>query len=187
MRHLIFITLVALLVPACVSEDAGPIYLETEYQVRCVRCEPRAPDNPIRKIEYLSGENGFDITCQVTERGGNKVVTMEADFSDAEAESRNYSLRLRLVSLDKSDPGPDCQVTVREGSNTYEGGCTAGEPDEEHPCKISLSRDGDDAIAGSIMCEEISNKANKGTKRHVVAPLSTDEAAEFKIYNCTDL
>ena len=111
---------------------------------------------------------------------------MEARFVDPDAESRNFALRIRDLGLDDKDPGDACEVTVSEGNNTYEGKCTREDPDAEHPCKVMVNRE-DSRLLGSVFCQNIPNRSNQSSMRHVVAPLETEAPAQFELHNCDGL
>ena len=77
-------------------------------------------------------------------------------------------------------------MRVEEGSNTYEGDCTKGDPDEDAPCSVEFKQDGD-VINGSVLCEDIPNRNMAMTKRHLVAPGASDEPARFELHGCTGI
>lgn len=167
----------ALLVAGCTSTEDAPVYMETRYQVRCMGCVPFSPDDPVRTIETLDGETGVEIECAVD--GRNRL-----SFS---ARSEEYYFALNNAELaDESFPGDSCRVRVREGGNTYEGACTTGEPNEDTPCRVDLTVEGDTAT-GSILCERIPNRANPTQTRFVVAPGARDMPAEFTVNGCKGL
>jgi hypothetical protein len=188
-RWLHFITIALLLASAaagCTEDDPAPLFMDIRYQVRCVECEPRAPDDPVRDVQLLDGEMGFTIECFANTRDGDRLLSFSTVFINPDAASENYSIEVEQVNLDKSDPGSDCLVSVREGSNTYAGDCTKDDPTEDEPCSVSFDIE-DDIVNGTIFCADIPNRNMAMTRRHVVAPGTQDEPAEFELHGCTGL
>jgi hypothetical protein len=184
MRLLVLALALVPCVLACTSEDPAPLFVDTDYQVRCVDCEPQAADDPARHVEAIDGERNFSIECSVHARGDDQVMTFSAAYRDPERESRNYSFSVIQANLD-GDPGSSCRVSVSEGANTYEGPCTAGEPSAEKPCSVELESE-HGVITGTVRCENIPNRNADTVKRHVVAPGSRDPV-ELHIEGCTGL
>jgi hypothetical protein len=170
----------------CTEEDPAPLYIDVRYQVRCIDCEPRAPDDPVRDVELLDGELGFTVECSVVQRGDDQLLNFRAAYIDDDRPSSNFSLRMEQVTLDDNDPGPDCRVTVAEGANSYRGECTTEEPDGAAPCQIDL-RVEEKIVFGEVFCDGVPNRTNAMTARHLVAPGTEDEPAEFELHGCTGL
>lgn len=190
MRPSPFLALAALchaacLLAGCAEEDPAPLYVQTEYQVRCLGCQPQAVDDRARVVQALDGENGFTIECSTNDRGGDRLVTFSAIYTDPEQESRSHSISIAQAALDGDDPGSSCTVTVTEGANTYEGRCTGDDPTEERPCRVELSAEGG-VVSGTVLCEGIANRSAAMVTRHVVAP-GTEEAVEFEVHGCLGL
>jgi hypothetical protein len=176
MRRLLALSLMAVPVLfACSEEDPAPQFIELDYQIRCLDCQPASMDEVPHKIDAVAGDSDVAVSCHTT---GSKP---ELTFS---LQGASYMFRIRAASLAGKDPGDGCVVTVKEGSNTYEGGCTAGDPTEDQPCQVQLKQD-DDVITGSVLCRNIPNALTPTVRRNIVAP-STSKAAEFEIHNCTE-
>jgi hypothetical protein len=185
MRRLFVLAIAAASALACTEEDPPPLYVDVDYQVRCIDCEPRAADDAARDIRAIDGELGFSVECSVTERGGDRLLTFRAIYTDAERASRSYGISLVQANVEGGDPGGSCLVVVTEGSNTYEGDCSADEPDEESPCQVELEAE-DGIVVGSILCEGVPNKNSSMSTRHVVDPNSEDPA-KFEVHGCRNL
>lgn len=181
--RLISLTLLTglLVASACTNTDPHPVYIEMEYQVRCVRCEPLAPNDPPRRVRALPGDDGMDIRCSIEEISGDQRLTMSAVYLDPEDDSRNYAFQISQLNME-GGPGGSCQVKVIEGANTYEGGCTDDAPTASAPCRIEHTTE-DNVIRGTLLCENISN-ANVNTARHLTQPGSDTEAFEWEVWNC---
>ncbi|MDD9933515.1 MAG: hypothetical protein OXT09_07930 [Myxococcales bacterium] len=189
MHRWLFLSLIAALVgtvAGCTEEDPAPLFMDIRYQVRCVDCEPRAPDDPVRDVELLDGEQGYTIMCRANTRDGDRLLTFSTTFINPDMESENFSISVLQVNLDDDDPGSDCSVQVKEGSNTYEGDCTSGDPTVEEPCSVDFSVDGD-VVTGEIFCADVPNRNMAMTKRHLVAPGEEEEGAQFELHGCTGL
>jgi hypothetical protein len=169
---------------ACAEQDPPPLYVDVDYQVRCIECDPRAPDDAARRVRALDAEAGFTVECRVEESRGDRLLTFSVRYEDKADDSNSYGLSLVQANLDAADPGGSCRVTVFEGSNTYEGHCSA-ELAAGVTCQVELGAEAG-IVTGSILCREVENKNAPGYKRHVVAPSSTDPA-EFKVHGCVGL
>jgi len=185
MRRLFVLAIIAVTALACSEENPPPLYVDVNYQVRCIDCEPRAADDSPRDVRAIDGESGFDVACSITERGGDRLLTFSAIYMDAERPSRSYGLSLVQANLDGGDPGGSCLVVVSEGNNTYEGGCTAEDPDDEDPCQVELEAE-DGIVTGTILCAEVPNKNSSMITRHLVDP-NTEDPAEFEVHGCRNL
>ena len=185
-RGLLTVLCVTWLLGGCTSQDSSPVFLDMEYQVRCITCEPRSPDNEKRSIMLLDGEEGHSVRCRIGERSGDRFLTFSMTFIDEVTESKNYGLDIFEANIDDNDPGNTCEVTVREGNNTYKGECTGSEPDEDATCQLEFAPEGD-ILRGSVLCLEMTNQVNNTTFRRVVKPGKKDEAADFEIHGCSGL
>jgi hypothetical protein len=185
MRRLLAFAAVAACTIACADEDPPPLYVETDYQVRCIDCEPRAADDVVRHVRALDGQDGFRVECTVTEREGDRLLTFSAVYTDPERPNRSYSFGVVQANIDAADPGGSCRVTVSEGNNSYEGDCTADSPNDEEPCELQLELE-DEIVIGSVLCENVPNKNTAMITRHLVEP-NGDEPAEFEVHGCRGL
>ena len=170
----------------CTDPDPAPLFMDIRYQVRCIECEPRAPDDPVRDIQLLDGEQGYTVACNANTVDGDRVLTFSTSFSNPDRESENFAISVKQVNIDKSNPGSACAVRVEEGSNTYEGDCTKDDPTADAPCSVAFEQDGD-VIKGSVLCEDIPNRNMAMTKRHLVEPGTTDQPARFELHGCTGI
>src|SRR5689334_9073826 len=120
----------------CTEEDPAALFLDFNYQVRCLDCEPRSNDDPARDVHAVDGEDELTINCSVVDRGGDRLVSISVEHTDDRTGTVDYSLSIDQANLDSKDPGNGCRVHVKEGPNVYEGNCTGGDPNEETPCMI---------------------------------------------------
>ena len=185
MRRLLALAIAATFAVACTEEDPPPLYVDVDYQVRCVECEPIAPDDAVRRVQALDGEEGFTVDCSVARRSGDRLLSFSASFVDPGASRNNFSIGLSQVNLDRADPGGSCSVSVSEGDNSYEGKCTAGDPTSEEPCQVELEAE-DGIVMGSVLCEHMPNRNAAMITRHLVAP-SSESAARFEVHGCRGL
>ncbi|MFI5308609.1 MAG: hypothetical protein ACHQ53_14715 [Polyangiales bacterium] len=183
-RSLLLILCCAPVAVSCVTNDPAPLYADINYQVRCIDCEPRAVDDSAHHIAALNGENGFDVSCTVQQSGG-RLVSFNAALIDAKHPTSSYGFEILQANVDKKDPGAGCRVLVTEGSNTYEGRCTSGDPTTGAPCQVII-KDDKGVATGSVLCDAIPNRNDSTVTRHVVLPGSTD-AAKFAIHGCPGL
>ena len=185
MRRSIALALAAASLLACTEQDPPPLFIDVDYQVRCIDCQPLAPDDAIRRVTVLDGESGFRVQCSVFRRGGDRRLSFSARYTDEESANANYSFGLDQANLDSANPGSGCLVVVSEGNNTYEGKCTGGDPDADAPCRVELEEE-DGIVMGSVLCEAIPNKNTGMFTRHVVAP-NSQSAARFEVHGCRGL
>jgi hypothetical protein len=168
---------------ACVNEDPAPVVVEIDYQVRCLSCEPRAPDEPPHDIHAVLGRMGFRVSCTRDQFGDARVLSFAADTNERQVNgSEGFSVAIRQA-VPGPDPGPTCRVNAREGVNKYEGRCGADEPTDEVPCQVTMDVD-DGVLVGTLLCRNISDEG--GAQRSIVASES-DEPAEFKVHGCPGL
>jgi hypothetical protein len=180
MRRLLVLSLMALpVLLACSEEDPAPQFIEVGYQIRCLDCQPASTDDTPHKVSAVAGDSDILVACHVD--GSKPRVTFSVM---GESGGDAFAFRVKDVSLTGKEPGDACVVTVKEGSNTYEGNCTAGAPSDDVPCQVKLEQD-DDVIHGSVLCRNIPNALTPTVRRNVVAP-STSKAAQFEIHGCTE-
>lgn len=185
MRRLLVLAFAAAFSSACTEEDPPPLYLEVDYQVRCFDCQPVAPDDAVRRVQALDAQDGFRVECNVAERSGGRLLSFTAAYTDAEASRNNYSFGVFQANLDEANPGSACRIVVSEGSNTYEGACTASEPSDDEPCRLEVE-EADGIVMGSVLCEHVPNRNAATVTRHLVAP-NSESAARFEAHGCRGL
>lgn len=186
----VFCTLLA----ACTNEAAIPAFVAIDYQVRCLGECRESVDDPGRRISNVDGEEDLEITCKTSTIGGKATLNFDIRCPGGKkspCSETPFELSVEQLNFsdgDKvTDPGPGCKVFVREGSNRYEGECTAGDPapEDDRPCSIGMERKGD-FLEGSILCQDLPNEATKASTRYLVGPGST-RAAKFKLEGCEGL
>ncbi|HKU44625.1 MAG TPA: hypothetical protein VJR89_40980 [Polyangiales bacterium] len=166
---------------SCKPDYDPPVYLETEYQLRCLDCQPRTGDEPTREIAQLDGEFDMTIECAVSKISGKRSLKLDVKHKD-------YGIRLNRVNIDDKAQSSECEVQVVEGANTYRGTCTGDDPGEDTPCKVSFKRDGDTSIVkGSVYCDQITLLGAPSNYRYLVDPGTEEDAAKFEIHNCDGL
>ena len=166
----------------CVEDDPAALFLDLDYQVRCLDCEPRSNDEPARKIHAVDGEDDLTINCSTELRDGDRLVTISLEHVDPEDGDVDYSLSIDQVNLDSKDPGSGCRINAKEGPNVYEGNCSGSEPSEDEPCVIKLEQEGD-GVTGTLHCVRIPNKAQPTLTRHIVAS-GSEKAAKLEATGC---
>ncbi len=183
MRRLLLLSLSFAAFPlACVNSDPAPVFVDVSYQLRCIDCEPRAADDSAHTINALDGENGYSVTCNVDRRGKDRLVTFSAGVSDSTHPSKSYAFKIFQADVDKSDPGGSCHTEVVEGSNTYDGPCSSGDPSSDWPCQLKLKlKNG--VIKGTVLCNAIPNHNDSTLTRHLVDP-GTMDPVSFEIHGC---
>lgn len=186
MRRLpILASLFVLSLCACTSEDPAPLYLEGDYQLRCIDCKPTAVDETAHNLNALNGEAGFVVACSAERNGGDRVVSFSASFKDPAGKKDKFSITVTQANIDAANPGVSCHVEVVEGSNDYKGTCTGGAPTMDKPCVVKFKAEGG-VLSGSIDCKTIPNHADAQIRRYLVAP-GIDKPAKFSIDGCTGL
>ncbi len=181
------VVLVALLVTSCTSQDPEPVYLDTTYQLRCIDCVPRVPDEANHAIMQLDGEAGFTLGCSAEKTGGKTLLTFSAAFSDPMHADQNYEFKISQARIDAKDPGGSCEVRLLEAGNTYLGKCTADAPTTDTPCQLTFKVVGG-IVHGTVYCDNIPNpSASPATTRYLVAPSTASDPAKFEIHGCSGL
>lgn len=177
----------------CTTEDPIPPYANVAYHVRCLQSCTGSPDGAPREITRLDGEEGFNIRCQVgTNRNGNRRLSLEARCNgQGPCGDSRYGIMLQGIDPDRDDgrPGDECAVTVYEGGNVYESGCTGGVLDATHRCYVTTEIDTENAeIAGTLRCADISVVGAPELTRHVVTPNgASQDTAQYLAIGCTGL
>ena len=188
-----WLLLVAVTVSAasCSSTDPAAVFIDFDYQVRCLLCEPRAPDDPKRQFMTLDGDNGYNVDCHVSTVGKDRVLSFSAVF-DAASTSMDHGIEVLQAAYESKDPGSKCLVRVREESNRYVGKCTGGDPTADEPCQVKIDvKDG--IVTGTVFCKDIANEGIESSKRHIVLSDQPDPKANdlvpatFEIHGCTGL
>ena len=166
----------------CTTNDPDPLYLDINYQVRCIDCDPRANDQPPRDIHYLDGDSGYDVSCEVDE--GGDLVTFGASWEDPDGKVKPFSLEVSQASASGGQNGGACSVSVVEGANHYQGACSDGEPTAKKPCKLDLQR-ANGVITGTLYCDNIPIKGMAGPMftRYVTTP-DTKKPAKLELHGC---
>jgi hypothetical protein len=180
--------LVLILLAACKSESEPPVYLEADYQLRCIDCDPRMPDAPIREVALLDGEEGWKISCSIKELSGRPAMTLDARYQGERADDK-HGLRITRAHIG-GDVNDQCVVRVTEGVNEFEGGCTKGDPDPEAnmPCKVSFKVYDQQIIRGNVLCDQLPQPAAQTNFRYLVKPGGKrDQGMSFEVYNCEGL
>ena len=183
MRRLLVLAVFFSCVLGCSKEDPAALFMDFNYQVRCIDCEPRSNDEPARDIRAVDGEDDLTLTCTLLDRGGERFVSFSLEHANEDADDGvDYSFALEQVNLASGDPGSGCRVKVKEGNNLYEGLCTGDDPTDDVPCQVEVEEEGD-GIKGSVHCVHIPNKAQSTITRHIATP-STEKAAKFEVTGC---
>jgi hypothetical protein len=174
----------AFLAAACACTEADPpsVYVEADYQVRCLDCEPRAADEPAHDVRAVEGQRDFQVFCTRDRVAGVSVVSFGADSDRVQVNgNQGFGFEVRTM-VPGADPGSSCQVLLHEGVNRYEGRCSAAEPDPEIPCQVTSSAEGG-TLRGSLLCANLPNASSAQLRRAVVRSL-TREPAEFEVHGC---
>lgn len=190
MRWLLFAA-VTLAVASCASTDPAAVFIDLDYQVRCLDCEPRTADEPKRQIMTLDDDQGYQVDCHVSTVGKDRVLSFSAIY-DAPDSIMDHSIELLQAVYKDDDPGSKCLVRAREGSNRYVGKCTGGDPTPDAPCQVEIHvKDG--IVNGTLFCVLFANEAIKSSTRYLVIsdhpnPAAPDMVpATFEIHGCTGL
>jgi hypothetical protein len=177
----LYLAFVAGLATGCTELDDPPVWVDFNYQVRCVDCVPMSFNDDPHQIQALDGDDGLDTSC-IAEDGR---IALEVTF-DAEGDNDDWSFQLDGAEVGEDSPGNGCSVTVSEGVSEYTGGCTADDPSVEAPCQVELSKD-DYVVSGTIFCKRIPNIAEQTVTRYVTRPGSDSMPFEIEIQNCEGL
>lgn len=178
-------TILLACIASCSSDTTPTVYIQLSYQVRCLDCSPRAPDDNQHDVKNVDGEDGYKLTCDVKKEGGERKVDFAVEHVSSDAGS-NYTFKLDSGNLDGDDSSGACQITVIEGDNTYKAACSSDEPSESSPCQAHFNVD-NGIIKGSVLCNNIANEATSTLTRYVVKPGTRADAAEFALYGCAGL
>ena len=189
---LLAVTAVTIGGAACNNVDPAPVFIDLDYQVRCIDCEPRAPDDPKRQLALLDGDMGYQIDCHASTVSKDRVLSFSAIYEDPEDSKNKHSIELLQASFDGKDPGDKCEVRVGEANNGYKGKCTGGEPTADNPCQVKLKVD-EGVVRGTVLCIGIPNQALEGTTRYLVLSNPIDpkeddkQPATFEVQGCAGL
>lgn len=189
----------AVLLPGCGS-GSGRLFADIDWRVRCQSmpgCDVTTPI-PDHRVRAFSGEDGIAVTCEVTEIS---ETDRRVFFSVTEG-SGALTLGNARIQGECTEAGcgvtggDDCSVTVREGANTFAGGCTPGEAGVGQPCSVQnvrfcLDGAGNPQVEGEIRCVDLEGRANPALIREVTAPGegfgAFNSPATFDLRNCDGL
>jgi len=171
---------------ACKSESDPPVYLDAEYQLRCLDCTPATADSPEHEIQLLDGEFDWRVECDVRSIGGRPTLTVNAQYLPGR-ESDEYGFKFTRVAIGEDEEQTDvCTIAVTEADNTYEAGCTSGDPTGDKRCQVSFERK-DEIVEGTVYCNKIPNPRFLQTYRYLVGPGSMTRGAKIAVHNCEGL
>ena len=174
-------------IASCSSDSTPTVYVDLAYQVRCLGCNPRAPDDSPREVKAVNGEDGYRLTCEVKKVGGARRVNFAVEHTPSDASAQDHAFRVELANLDGEDTSLQCAVHVLEGVQIYGGACTSDEPSESGgPCQANF-RVEKGVIKGGIFCDNIPVEAAPQVTRYIVAPGTSDGPAQVQIYGCHGL
>jgi hypothetical protein len=160
--------------------------VKVDYQVRCLDCEPRAPDDPPHRIRAVDGEAGFRTACTRDDFGGTGMYSIAVETNERQVNgNEGYALEIRQLALGAANAERGCRVSLREGPNTYEAKCGEDPPDASVPCQL-IARGERGLLLGSLWCDGIPNSISGALRRSVVAPGSR-EPAELEVHGCPGL
>jgi hypothetical protein len=182
------LALLGLGLPACSTDTTPAVYSELTYQVRCLDCEPRAPDEASHTIKVVNGENGYKLGCAVERVDAVRRVTFSVEHNDPAHPSMDHMFKVASGNLDAAESEPRCSLQVLESANTYVGSCSSSAPDPEAgvPCQATFELKAG-VITGGVYCTAIANSANLFATRYLVAPNTRSEPAHFEIHGCSGL
>ncbi len=166
----------------CNESDPEALYIDVLYQMRCIDCEPRTNDGPVRDIHHLDGDQGFDLGCELSDAKDGAQVSFFAEYDDPGNESNNYSIEIDQAGLGDAANGPRCSVKVLDNGTTYEGSCVATDENPDPPCKVSLKKE-KGVIRGSVSCKQIPVQDMREPIRYLYKPNSS-KAAPIEIRGC---
>lgn len=169
---------------ACTSDTTPVIYVDLSYQVRCLDCDPRAPDSAARRIKAVEGELGLKLECRARSIEGTRRVTWLSDHRRQNSDD-SYMLSITNLNIEGEESEGPCEVAITEGPNTYKGACGSDDPTPGRPCKVSVDVE-DGVVRGEVYCDDIPNEVTNSLTRYLVAPVSR-EPATFQVYGCRDL
>jgi hypothetical protein len=158
------------------GDDPPPFFADALWQVQC-RCYGMCSGIPIRDVQHLDGETGMDtgrhaVNCSVDDRAGTNVLTANVFNDDG------FGFEIRGAEFSGAGgpvSGVGCQVTVREGGNTYVGPCSANPPTVGQPCRISSllvnnDMDGNRQVEGDLLCFHLESTADSSIRREFARP-----------------
>lgn len=168
---------------ACTELDDPPVWVDFDYQVRCVRCVPMAFNDSPRNVAALDGDDGLSVSC----KADGDLIDLRVLY-DQDGSEDDWAFNLERVDVNEGGPGGGCRISVQEGARTYRGSCSGDEPSEEAPCQVELTHE-DYLVSGKVFCENIpvvGGEVGQGT-RHITKPGSDTEPFEIEIHNCEGL
>jgi hypothetical protein len=175
----------ALAAASCTSDTTPIVYIGMAYQVRCLDCQPRVPDESAHDVRAVNGEAGYNMSCVANKEGGTRRVTFSAEHKNDSA-ARNYTLLVRGARLAAEESDGPCEVRLIEGDNTYVAACSTDEPSTDRPCQVTTELKGD-VIKGKIYCDKVPSEASLTSVRYLVAPYTQTDPAEFELYGCAGI
>lgn len=198
MRRLgmLFVTFALATVAASCSDDAGPLFVDAVWQVRCPAMSVGGCSlvSMLRDINHVAGEEGHDLTCSVVKSSSGTTLNLRA-YKGSE-----YGFEIQNATF-PSGGGPlvgaGCRFRAREGGNDYEGVCGAGAPVAgTQPCRISDITVSDEAdgptINAKVYCINLPAPSSPATLQVDVTAAGTSpdvrmQPFDLRIVNCRGL
>jgi hypothetical protein len=187
----ILLAFVSFAVSGCASTDDPALFIDVDYQVRCLEPCMSAADDVKHQFATLDDDQGFQVECYATTVGKDRVLSFSAQH-DVEGTNMDYGIEVLQAAFQGDDPGSKCLVRVKEKSNRYVGKCTGGDPEPDAPCQVEIDiKDG--IVTGTLFCVQFPNEGNEMSTRHLVLSdrfgTTHDDLtpATFEIHGCKDL
>ena len=170
---------------SCTSDTTPIVYIGMAYQVRCLDCQPRVPDDNAHDVRAVDGESGYNMSCVASRDGGTRRVTFSAEHKNDDS-ARTYTVSVRNARLAAAESDGICEVRIIEGDNTFVAACGTDEPSSDRPCQVTTELKGG-VIKGKIFCDKVPSEASLSSVRYLVAPYTQTDPAEFELYGCAGL
>lgn len=175
----------ALAAASCTSDTTPIVYIGMAYQVRCLDCQPRVPDDNAHDVRAVDGEAGYNMACVARREDGTRRLTFSAEHKNNDS-ARNYTLQVRSARLAGEESDGPCEVRIIEGDNTYVAACSSDEPSSDRPCQVTTELKGD-VVKGKIYCDKVPSEVSLTSVRYLVAPYTQSDPAEFELYGCAGI
>jgi hypothetical protein len=179
-----------LALPGCPNNDPPGVYSIADWRLGCDSVMTGCTPALARAVTGFNGEMGNTVSCSVTERGADRVVSFR---TGSLTEGVAYSISLTSATVPRAGGlSRDGQITVVEGANTYRGLAGSATPTALQPCQLRVMF-GTDAATGStlleaeLLCDHLPNNTDPSSLRGISAGAGSSEPATLNFFDCRGL
>lgn len=174
----------------CPNNDPPGVYSIADWNLRCDSVMTGCTPGLRRAVTGFNGEMSNTVSCSVTERGSDRIVTFR---TGSVTDGIGYAVALQTATVPRTGGyARDGQVTIVEGANTYVGVAGSSAPTMLQPCQLMITF-GTDTATGStlleaeMLCDHLANQTDPAMLRGLAAGAGSSAPAMLNFFDCRGL